>query len=119
MTTQNQGNVKSKNSQNKDNIWRSEAAAATTKPEQQQKAKRDSSLRSERVTLFRETRILSRNSILFSIDFRAKSKKSQPLRMTAQISNKRKCRCLDSLRDPERIAELSTAPLTGSRTMLA
>jgi hypothetical protein len=39
---------------------------------------------SERVTLFRETRILSRNSILFSIDFRAKSKKSQPLRMTPQ-----------------------------------
>ncbi|HWF37620.1 MAG TPA: hypothetical protein VG322_03815, partial [Candidatus Acidoferrales bacterium] len=28
---------------------------------------------------------MSRNSILFSIDFRAKSKKSQPLRMAAQL----------------------------------
>ena len=39
-------------------------------------------LRSEGVILFRETRISSCNSILFSIDFRAKSKKSQALRMT-------------------------------------
>jgi hypothetical protein len=63
--------------------WGAEAEpVAPFMPEQQ--TKRDSSLRSERVTLFRETRILSRKPILFSIAFRAKSKKSQPLRMRAR-----------------------------------